>query len=475
MKFFRDFRQAVLAGVSAGGDPVPVSARIKLLLAGDSLTARAIRSSALTVGGFGFSQAMRLLSNLILTRLLFPEAFGLMGLVTVFLVGLMMFSDFGIAPAIARSQRGDEPNFLDTAWTLQIVRGIALFLIGCALAWPVSLVYDQPVLAGMLVLASTQFLIMGFMPTRRDSAQRHLTLAQVTALEMASQAITVIVMVALALWLRSVWALVLGTVLGAAVQVLLMTLFLSGHRNRLFWETQAAHELFHFGKWIFLSTICGFLLTQGDKLILGKFLPLDVFGVYNIGFFLGSFPMTLGVVAVMRVLIPIYRERSPAASRENFLKLRKMRTLVTGGLLAMLTTFALGGVWLVDFLYDDRYRDAGAIVVLIACIQIPVVIGATYDQAALAAGDSRRFFIASAARAALIVTGLFVGVQAGDLVGALIGQGVAYLAAYPVLVWLAWRVGVWDPAHDVAFAAIGILCASAAVWWNWQAIAALMA
>ena len=64
-----------------------------------SLFARALRGGALTAGSYAFTQALRLASNLILTRLLFPEAFGLMALVSVVLVGLAMFSDVGIGPA----------------------------------------------------------------------------------------------------------------------------------------------------------------------------------------------------------------------------------------------------------------------------------------------------------------------------------------------------------------------------------------
>jgi O-antigen/teichoic acid export membrane protein len=449
--------------------------RLRRLLTGSSLTARALRSSALTVTSFGFSQGLRLLSNLVLTRLLFPEAFGLMALVTVFMIGLMMFSDLGISQAIAQSRRGDEPDFLNTAWTLQILRGIALFAAGCAIAYPVSVVYGEPVLFGMLLIASTQFLVSGLMPTRRETANRHLMIGRVTVLEMVAQAIGLAIMVALAYWLRSVWALVIGSVIGVVVQVVVISLFLPGPRNHFRWERDAVHELVHFGKWIFFSTICGFLLTQGDKLILGKFLPLDAFGVYNIGYFLGSFPMMLGMVAIVRLLIPIYRDRPPAASRQNFLALRKMRVAVTGGLLSMIAVFALIGVWLVELLYDARYHDAGAIVVLVACIQIPVIIGLTYDHAALAAGDSKRFFFVSATKAALMLTGLFLGVQAGGLTGALLGQGIAILAAYPALVWLSRRVGAWDPVHDLGFAGIGILVTAAAIWWNWEAISALPA
>ena len=78
-------------------------------MSGEGVRARALRGSALTLISFGGSNLLRLASNLILTRLLFPEAFGLMALVSVVTVGLTLFADVGIAPSIAHSTRGDAP------------------------------------------------------------------------------------------------------------------------------------------------------------------------------------------------------------------------------------------------------------------------------------------------------------------------------------------------------------------------------
>ena len=447
---------------------------LRAFLGGNSLTARVLRSSALTVMGFGFSQAMRLLTNLILTRILFPEAFGLMALVSVFLMGLVMFSDVGISPAIAQSKRGDDPDFLNTAFTIQIIRGLALFTMGCALALPVAHFYGEDMLAPMLMVASVQFIITGFMPTRLETAKRHLLIGRITGLDMICQTLSVFVAVGLALWTGSVWALVFSGLFGAAIQVFLYSLYLPGMHNRLRWEGAAAGELIHFGKWIFLSTICGFFLGQGDRLILGKVLPLDAFGVYSIGFFLASFPLMLGHMVTGRVLIPIYRDRPPLESRANFLKLRRMRIMATAGLMGLMMTVGFLGVWLVDLMYDDRYLAAGGIVVLITCIQMPVLIALTYDQAALAAGDSRRYFVLAATRAGLVLSGLIGGALAFGLVGALLGQGLATLAAYPVVVWLARRMGVWDPLHDAVFAAVAAVYAALVIWLNWPAVMMLI-
>ena len=177
-----------------------------------SLFARALKGGALTAGAYAATQVLRLASNLILTRLLFPEAFGLMALVSVVLVGLQMFSDAGIGPSIAQSPRGDDPEFLDTAWTAQVLRGVILWLGTLGLAGPVAALYDAPDLARLLPVAGLTLLIAGFNPTRIDTANRHLLLGRVTALDLVAQTIGIGAMVALALALGTVWALVIGAV-----------------------------------------------------------------------------------------------------------------------------------------------------------------------------------------------------------------------------------------------------------------------
>ncbi len=150
---------------------------------GNGLLARAMRSSALTVAGFGGSQVLRLVSNLVLARLLFPEAFGIMAIVSVIIQGLMQFSDVGVSPAIMQSKRGDDPDFLNTAWTIQMMRGLGLWLAACALAWPVAQIYDSPLLMQLLPVAGLSLLITGFNPTRLDSAKRHLRFGRVTVID----------------------------------------------------------------------------------------------------------------------------------------------------------------------------------------------------------------------------------------------------------------------------------------------------
>jgi O-antigen/teichoic acid export membrane protein len=447
--------------------------RLDGILKGEGLLARATRGAAVTALGFGFSQGVRLVSNLVLTRLLFPEAFGLMTLVNVFIIGLSLLSDVGVGPSIMQSKRGDEPDFLNTAWTLQVVRGAVLWLGTCILAVPASIFYDAPALMGLLPTAGLSLLITGFNPTRVDTANRHLLLGRVTLLDLIAQTLGIAAMIALAFATRSVWALVGGGLVGSLTKLALNHALLPGIKNRFRWERTAVLELVHFGKWIFLSTMLHFLIAQGDKAILGKWLPLDVLGVYNVGYFFASFPIMLATAVVGRVLIPIYRDHHPATSPENFQKLRRMRFALTGGLMGLVLFMAHAGVPLIGLLYDDRYLQGGPILVAIALTQVVQLLGMTYDQAALAVGDSKRFFYLIASRA-LVQTACFAaGLVWGGLQGALLGQGIAMLIVHPMIIVLAVKLRVWDPLHDATFALVGLSIGGVAFWRYFDELMAL--
>lgn len=167
-----------------------------------SLASRALGSGAWSMANFGLGQAMRLASNLVLTRILSPEDFGLMTLVTSFLIGLAMFSDMGFGPSIMQSKRGDDPAFLDTIWTLKIIRGFVIFFAALAMSWPLAVFYDAPQFAWVFPVAASSLLIGGFFPTRIDSAARHLQIGRLTVLELCNQLIGVLITIAAALILK---------------------------------------------------------------------------------------------------------------------------------------------------------------------------------------------------------------------------------------------------------------------------------
>lgn len=435
-------------------------AKIAALMTGEGLVQRAFRGSALTMIGFGGIQAIRLASNLVLTRLLFPEVFGLMTLIMVIIQGLNNFSDVGITPAILQSKRGDDRTFLDTAFTMQAIRGVILWLGCCILAVPAAWFYDVPELVWFLPVAGVTAMIYGFLPTKIESANRHMQMGRLTVVELATAAISTAITIALAATMGSAWALVIGLILGAVIKVAMVRGWMPGPNNRLRWDRDCAAELVSFGKWIMPSTVVGFVISQGDKAVLARLLTLTQLGIYNIAFFLASFPAMLGNTVISRMMIPIYRSAFEDPSPQQMRRVRIVRATLTGSFMLLLAILATTGEALVQMLYDPRYETAGPLVTLIALASLPSLIGLTYDQAALAGGDSRGFFWLTLVRAVLFLS-LFTlgGVQAG-IPGALAGQALASILAYPMLVRLARRHGVWDGLHDLGFGILAVLLAA---------------
>lgn len=427
------------------------------------LTRRVLRGSMLTMMGFGGSQAIRLLGNLILARLLFPEAFGIMALITVLLIGLAMLSDIGITAAIQGSRRGDDAAFLNTAWTVNIIRGIVLFLAGCALAWPMAQFYAEPLLLQLVPVASLTLLIASLEPTRVATAERHLQLGRVTLLELAAQGAALVSMVLLALLTGSIWALVIGSLVAAGTRLLLAWRMLPGPSNRLQLERDATRELISFGKWIFLATLAGFLVQHADKLVLGRHLGMHELGLYNIGFFLASFPVMLGTTLVVRLMIPVYRESQPGASAANFARLRRIRVMLTLALLGMMLPLVLLGPMIVGLLYDERYLPSGGVLVLLGLAMMPQLVSIAYDRAALAAGNSRGFFLVNGLRAGLIMALLVWLVPLWGIPGAAAALLGATVLSYPAQIWLARQHGAWDPLHDLGAALLILLTCLAAL------------
>lgn len=435
-------------------------AMIGSLFTGQGLAQRAFRGSALTMISFGGIQAIRLASNLVLTRLLFPEVFGLMTLIMVIIQGLNNFSDVGITPAILQSRRGDDRAFLDTAFTMQAIRGVILWLGCCILAVPAASFYGVPELVWFLPVAGTTAMIYGLLPTKIETANRHLQMGRLTIVELATAAVTTIITIGLAAMLESAWALVIGLILGSVVKVLMVSYWMPGPANRFRWDPDCVAELVRFGKWIMPSTVVGFVISQGDKAVLARLLTLTQLGIYNIAFFLASFPLMLGTTVISRVMIPLYRTAFEDPSAGHMRRVRIVRAALTGSFMLLLALLATFGEHLVVLLYDPRYASAGPLVTLIALASIPSLIGLSYDQAALAGGDSRGFFWVTLVRAVLFLS-LFTlgGIQAG-IPGALAGQALAAILAYPMLVRIARKHGAWDGLHDLTFGAVGLILAA---------------
>lgn len=423
-------------------------------LTGASTLQKAARTTAYTILNFGSSQLIRLLSNLVLTRLLYPEAFGVMALASLLLTALSQFSDVGIKTSIIRSDRGEDQVFLDTAWSLKVVRGMILFAAAWGLSYPMALIYDQPIYTQIIPMMAIILIVEGLLPTSVDLAYRNMEMGRLTALEIAANLINVGAMITCSWITGSVWGLVYGTVVGAVGKFVIFKIFLPGHGNKFLFERAAVREFLSFGIWIFPSTIATFIAMQSDKFLIGTYVSMEMLGIYNIGFFLASFPLMLAQNLGGRVMTSFMRNTPPGESADNFRRMRKLIFTIYGGLACSIIVLVLIGDWLVEFLYDDRYLEAGVMLVTLTSMHILQMHQIPYQHSVLGLGTSRQYFTVIATKAVATITCIWLGLEYYGMLGGILGQGVAFVITYPVAVIYARKMKAWDPLYDIFLFAI---------------------
>lgn len=352
-----------------------------------SLKKLAVQGAVWTTLGYGAGQLLRLVSNLILTRLLMPEIFGLMALVSVFITGLYLFSDIGVLPSIIRHERGDDPKFLNTAWTVQAIRGITLWICSLIIAFPVAHFFEEPQLSKLIPVVGLSAVISGFNSTSLATLNRHMAIKKLSIFEFFSQLISLIFTIALAYFIRTVWALVAGNLISTAITMIGSHFLIPGQRNRFAWDKETLTELFTFGRWIFISTIMSFLAGQTDRLMLGKLLPIEVLGIYTIAFTFADIQRSIIQRINSKVLFPAISKRVAELPRATLReKLLEKRRIILLGLVAIITCFFNFGDLLIYVLYDQRYQDAGWMLPILAVGLWPLLLHITINPVLYAIG-----------------------------------------------------------------------------------------
>ncbi len=444
-----------------------------------NLRAKFIRGSFWSGGGYFLQTAIRLGGSLILTRLLAPDLFGIVAIVNIVAQGLEMFSDIGIGPSIIQNKRGNTRAFLDTAFTLQAIRGFVLFLVSCAVAYPISVSYDQPILLALIPVAALNALFRGFQHTSIFTENRALRLGWITGLQIVAQAIGLVATIAYALiwrqmgWELTAWALVLPGLLGTICYVA-GSHFLPGSDGRRFrLDADARHELVSFGKWIFLSTILTFLATQGDRLMLSVILDEEdrwtVIGIFGIALMMATMPMMvlqrIGASAVFPAFSRV--QDDPERFRNVFGRVRQ--TLLMLGAFAS-AGFIAGGTPLIETLYDSRYHDAGWILQALAVSAWFQIMWTPTNAALLSRGQSKWLAIANGGKLVALIAGLGGGYLLGrewalitPLQGAIGGIVVSEVARYVIFVVAAKLNRLPGLGQDVVYT-IGMSAAAFLAW-----------
>ncbi|MEM9922299.1 MAG: oligosaccharide flippase family protein [Cyanobacteria bacterium P01_D01_bin.50] len=400
-----------------------------------SLKKLAYRGAIWTIAGHGGNQILRFGSNLILTRLLVPEYYGLVAIVNTLRMGIELFSDVGIGQSIINNKLGDEPSFRNTAWTIKVIRGFILWFILLLLTVPIANIYDDRRLLWLVPITGFSVVIDGFSSTSLQTLQRHLDLGKLAQFDFIVMVLVVLSMITWAWFNPSSWALAIGTISAAVYKAVGSHLLIREYNNRFTWNQDALREILSFGKFIFVATALMFMAEQADRLILGKLLSFETLGVYSIAYILANAPKEILKKLSYRVIFPAISNQADIPRSALRAKILRQRRIVIFGFGVSIAALVTLGDFIIATLYDERYAEATWMMPILCCGIWFSLLFYTISPALLAIKKPLYSAQSNLARFVIIAIGLPLAFYNFGVLGAICVVAVGDLPLYIVNLW----------------------------------------
>jgi O-antigen/teichoic acid export membrane protein len=393
------------------------------------------RASAWSAASYGGQTLMRFISRLVLAKLLSNAApMGDVAIIVVILAGLEMISDLGIGFGIVQHARAGEQAYLGTAFSVQAIRGVAIWAIASALAAPVAWIYHAPALMGLLLFGALSTLFRAFANPGVWLHTRHLTLRAPTILSIASEAAGFVVTVGWTILAPSAWAIVGGTVATAAAYTL-GSHFVGG-RSRFAWNREVAREIIQFGGWMVLSSGTYFLSSRGESLMLRGSVPDIEFGCFAFATMLVTTPSAAITQLASQVFFPMLASsvRDGGKNADRQFRMGKWGFTALALLLVWGSVFVAPPAIALMRLKPSFAGLAWMVPLLGVRAALDIFVSPT-GSLLFASGASRYSAWANVVRLSVLVGGLFLTIERWGLHGAiwvLVGApAISYLTLLP--------------------------------------------
>lgn len=303
------------------------------------LGARSITSGALLyVVMRWFDRAVGAISTIVLARLLTPDDFGLVALATVVIGLASMMLDLGVPIRLVQMGEIDETD-IDTGWTIQLVEFLMIAGVLAALAPSISAFYGDPRLKLVLQIQALSMCLAGLSNMSAVLFQRRREYAREVTFFMSRRMATFLVTLALAIYLRNYWALIVGSLFGTLFGVALSYWMSPTIRRPTFrrWRRFASASI-----WLTAWSMGRYASEQVDKLFVGKIAGSSNLGAYTLADQVAAMPSS-------ELLLPMNRAIFPALSQKQHLPEEFRRIFLSGlGVQAMVAVPASIGLALVS-------------------------------------------------------------------------------------------------------------------------------
>ncbi|WP_299614807.1 lipopolysaccharide biosynthesis protein [Pelagibius sp.] len=245
-------------------------------------------------------------STIVLARLLVPADFGLIALAMVVVAAIDVLGEFGFDLVLIQNQKAERSHY-DTAWTLGLLRGLISAALIALAAAPIADLYGDPRLADIIFILALLPLLEGFHNIGVVEFRKQLTFNKEFRFRILPRLSGTVVTIVLALLWRDYWALVVGTLVGAALR-LILSYVMQPYRPRL--SFAAWREIMNFSKWILATSVVGFVNNRADTFAVGKFLDVATLGLFSLASQIAALTTSELMAPIVRALFPGYAKLS---------------------------------------------------------------------------------------------------------------------------------------------------------------------
>lgn len=324
-------------------------------------------------------------STIILARLLAPDDFGVMAIAMLVVAFIEVLAESGQHGAIIRHSE-DTPDLYNAAWTLSVLQGVALAALILLAAPAATVLFDAPKAQAVVAFLALRPLLLGFVNIGVVAYLKELNFRREFQFRVLEKAVTFVVTITLAFTLRNHWALAIGVVSGAAVQVGL-SYWLHPFRPRF--SFARVGELMSYSLHVLAQSILWFGWRRSDEFVVASVTGTGAMGNYVVAGNLATAPIEELVLPAVRALHPVYARLSGRIEELRQTYLLVFQTVVTVVLPAAVG-LALIASALVPVLLGEQWHDAIGIIRWLALAVGLSVIAHSSEALLNATGWERR-------------------------------------------------------------------------------------
>jgi lipopolysaccharide exporter len=412
-------------------------------------------------GGSIAEQIVRFARNIVLARLLAPEAFGTMAIVMSAASIVDTLTDVGVRGAVIQNPRGKENEYLNAYWWLGMGRAICLYILIFALAPWISDFYGRTEMSVLLRVVLLSALFNGAMSPRSVLPQIEMKFARWVTISNGGGICGVILTVVLSFYVRDVWALAIGYCSENIFRCLLSYALCPGWPS-FTWDWHAAQDLLRFSRGLFGLSFLNLIIARVDVFVLARLYSSTDLGLYTMSVSLVMTPLAFLTNNIGQILFPALSSVQEETKRLNRILMEVTSWIALFGLPAI-ASLCLCAPSLLKLIYGARYSAAAGPLSVASAVALLTVLNAPITCVLFATGRPALHRVAVAASAATILVIIYpacgsLGTKGGQVAGLL-----AVVAQYLYQLWsmrglIALNLSQYGKAFMLpALASVGIL------------------